>query len=185
MDLPITKYHPNPVATGSVEANPDQPCLCCNRIRGYVYTGPAYAERFHYLSACLCPWCVADGSAAKAFGAEFTDTGTLDDVPKAVLEELVKRTPGFTAWQQEQWLCCCQDAAAYLGRAGAAELAGEWAWEKTVNRRPTCFAVFTARRSWPIATRLRQEPRRRWRLSGRQSSKTAGCGLRRSGCRWR
>jgi len=127
MDLPITKYHPDPVATGSVEANPDQPCLCCNRIRGYVYTGPAYSERFHYLSGCLCPWCVADGSAAKAFGAEFADTGTLDDVPKAVLEELAKRTPGFMAWQQERWLCCCDDAAAYLGRAGAAELAGELA----------------------------------------------------------
>jgi len=70
---------------------------------------------------------VADGSAAKAFGAEFADTGTLDDVPKAVLEELAKRTPGFMAWQQERWLCCCDDAAAYLGRAGAAELAGELA----------------------------------------------------------
>ena len=82
---------------GSVEANPHQPCLCCNRIRGYIYTGPAYSERFHYLSGCLCPWCVADGSAAKQFGAEFTDTGTLDDVPKAMLEELAKRTPGFMA----------------------------------------------------------------------------------------
>ena len=70
---------------------------------------------------------MADGSAAKAFGAEFADTGTLDDVPKAVLEELAKRTPGFMAWQQERWLCCCDDAAAYLGRAGAAELAGELA----------------------------------------------------------
>ena len=98
MDLPITKYHPDPVATGSVEANPDQPCLCCNRIRGYIYTGPAYSERFHYLSECLCPRCVADGSAAQQFGAEFTDTETLEDVPKAVLEELAKRTPGFRAW---------------------------------------------------------------------------------------
>ncbi len=88
MDLPITKYHPDPVATGSVDANPDQPCLCCNRIRGYIYTGPAYSERFHYLSGCLCPWCVADGSAAKQFRAEITDTGTLDDVPNAVLAEL-------------------------------------------------------------------------------------------------
>ena len=97
---------------GSVEANPHQPCLCCNRIRGYIYTGPAYSERFHYLSGCLCPWCVADGSAAKQFGAEFTDTGTLDDVPKAVLEELAKRMPGFMAWQQERWLCCCDDFGA-------------------------------------------------------------------------
>ncbi len=127
MELPVTKYHPDPVATGSVQADDSKPCLCCNRKRGYVYTGPAYSEIFHYLSGSLCPWCVADGSAARQFRAEFTDTGTLDGVPESVVEELGKRTPGFEAWQQEQWLTCCQDAAAYLGRAGAAELKGEFA----------------------------------------------------------
>ncbi len=131
MELPVTKYHPDPVATGSVEANPDKPCLCCNRKRGYVYTGPAYSEIFHHLSGCICPWCVADGSAARQFRAEFTDTGTIDDVnDPRILDELAKRTPGFNAWQQEQWLTCCGDAAAYLGRAGAAELDGEFAAAK-------------------------------------------------------
>lgn len=127
MDLPAFPYHPDPVATGSVEINPDKPCLCCNRIRGYVYTGPAYSERFHYLSGCLCPWCIADGSAAKRFQAEFTDTGTLDGVPDAVVTQLATRTPGFVAWQQERWLTCCNDAAAYLGRAGSAELEQDFA----------------------------------------------------------
>ena len=132
MELPVTKYHPDPVATGSVEANPDQPCLCCNRIRGYIYTGPAYSEIFHYLSGSICPWCVADGSAARQFRCEFTDTGTIEDIADAkVLEELAKRTPGFDAWQQEQWLTCCGDAAAFLGRAGAAELDGEFAAAKS------------------------------------------------------
>ena len=70
---------------------------------------------------------MADGSSAKQFGTEFTDTGTLDEVPTAVNEELGKRTPGFMAWQQKRWLCCCNDAAANLGRAGETALAGEWA----------------------------------------------------------
>ena len=135
MELPVTKYHPDPIATGSVAANPDTPCLCCNRIRGYVYTGPAYSEKFHYLSGCLCPWCVADGSAAKRFQAEFTDAGTVEGVSDSVLTELATRTPGFTAWQQEQWLTCCDDAAAFLGRAGEAELNGELAPARpAVNR---------------------------------------------------
>lgn len=32
------------------------------------------------------------------------------------------RTPGYTGWQQETWLGCCGDGAAFLGAAGAREL---------------------------------------------------------------
>ncbi|MBZ5606979.1 MAG: CbrC family protein [Acidobacteriia bacterium] len=119
--LPTFKYHPDPVATGSIQQS-ESPCLGCNRIRGYIYVGPAYSEKFHYLSGSLCPWCIAEGSAAKRFGATFTDTGLMEDVSEAVLEEVGTRTPGFESWQQEQWLTCCEDAAAFLGLAGAAEL---------------------------------------------------------------
>ncbi len=119
--LPVFRYHPDPVATGSVEAS-ESPCLACNRIRGYIYVGPAYSEKFDYLSGSICPWCIADGSAAKRFGASFADSGLMDDVADEVREEIGERTPGFDAWQQEQWLTCCHDAAAFLGIAGAAEL---------------------------------------------------------------
>jgi uncharacterized protein len=124
--LPVFKYHPDPIATGSVQES-DSPCLSCNRIRGYVYVGPAYSEKFHYLSGCICPWCIADGSAARQFGATFADSGLMDDVPDAVREEIAQRTPGFEAWQQEQWLECCHDGAAFLGLAGAAELKSQFA----------------------------------------------------------
>lgn len=127
MELPVTKYHPDPIATESVVADPDKPCLCCNQKRGYVYTGPAYSEIFHYLSGCICPWCVADGSAARQFRATWTDTGEIDGIPDAVRRELETRTPGFTAWQQDHWLTCCGDAAAYLGRAGVEEMKGPFA----------------------------------------------------------
>jgi len=125
--LPEFKYHPDPVSTGSVRADEDTPCLSCNRLRGYVYQGPAYSEKFHYLSGCICPWCIADGSAAKQFGATFADSGTMDGVTQAIRDEIATRTPGYTAWQQEQWLSCCGDAAAYLGSAGAKELKSTFA----------------------------------------------------------
>jgi uncharacterized protein CbrC (UPF0167 family) len=123
--LPKFKYHPDSVATGSVEVS-ESPCLGCNRIRGYIYVGPAYSEKFHYLSHSICPWCIADGSAAKKFGATFADAGTMDGVSGEVMEEIECRTPGFEAWQQETWLTCCNDAAAFLGAAGASELKSQF-----------------------------------------------------------
>jgi uncharacterized protein CbrC (UPF0167 family) len=121
-DLPSFRYHPDPVATGSVIAAPDTPCLCCNRIRGYVYTGPAYTEKNFNLSHAICPWCIADGSAAKMFGAGFNDAGAMDDVAHDVMAEIATRTPGFESSQTVVWPVCCDDAAAFLSRAGAEEL---------------------------------------------------------------
>jgi hypothetical protein len=45
-----------------------------------------------------------------------------DEVPEEVIEEIAFRTPGFIAWQQEQWWTHCGDAAKFLGRAGKKEL---------------------------------------------------------------
>jgi hypothetical protein len=63
------------------------------------------------------------------FGIEFTDLASIGGsgwpMPaNAVVEEVAWRTPGFSGWQQERWFTCCHDAAAFLGHAGAAELAG-------------------------------------------------------------
>jgi uncharacterized protein CbrC (UPF0167 family) len=120
--LPVFRYHPDPVATEAVRADPDIPCLGCNRIRGYVYSGPVYTEKNFILDDHLCPWCIADGTAAKSFGASFNDAVELDDISDAVREEIELRTPGFTGWQQETWMGCCGDGAAFLGVAGAKEL---------------------------------------------------------------
>jgi uncharacterized protein len=70
----------------------------------------------------LCPWCIADGTAAQTFGATFNDTGEIEGISEEVHTEVEARTPGFQAWQQESWLGCCGDAAALLGVAGAKEL---------------------------------------------------------------
>ncbi|MEG2805113.1 CbrC family protein [Stenotrophomonas sp.] len=125
MTLPRFTYHPDPLATGSVIAATTV-CVSCHQARGYVYTGPVYAEEEY--DAEICPWCIADGSASARLDATFTDEdgigggGEWDAVPPAVIDEVSRRTPGFNGWQQEQWWTHCGDAAQFLGRAGHAEL---------------------------------------------------------------
>lgn len=114
--LPLFIYHPDPVATGSVEASETR-CLCCGRERGYIYTAPVYAEE--ELDEQICPWCIADGSAARRFGATYTDDHPLIEagLPESIIEEVTQRTPGFHSWQAEEWKCCCNDACEYHGNA--------------------------------------------------------------------
>lgn len=116
MTLPAFTYHPDPLATGSVEVS-DAVCECCGQARGYRYTGPVYAEDD---IEDLCPWCIADGSAAERFDADFTDVES--DMPDEAAGIIAKRTPGFSGWQQERWLAHCDDGAEFHGPAGAAEL---------------------------------------------------------------
>ncbi|HTQ29635.1 MAG TPA: CbrC family protein [Opitutaceae bacterium] len=129
MAVPTFKYHPDPIATKSIVAS-DVECICCGKKRGFIYAGPVFAE--DELADSLCPWCIADGSAHERFKAEFTDSagvnsyGRTPPVPKSVIEEVSFRTPGFMGWQQEHWVTCCDDAAAYLGRAGKQELETKW-----------------------------------------------------------
>lgn len=121
MTLPRFTYHPDPIATGSVIASPTV-CVSCHQARGYVYTGPVYAEEEY--DAEICPWCIADGSASARLDASFTDDegigggGEWDEVPEAVVEEVARRTPGFSAWQQEKWWTHCGDAGQSLAVPG-------------------------------------------------------------------
>lgn len=87
-----------------------------------TYVGPVFAEE--ELENELCPWCIADGSAADKYDAQFTDARwrVPDDVPAEVTEIVLRRTPGFTGWQQERWLHHCGDGAEFHGRIGAKEL---------------------------------------------------------------
>jgi len=122
--LPSFKYHPDPLATGSVVRS-DAACVCCGEARGFIYAGPVYAVGAY--DQRVCPWCIADGSAHEKLGASFTDEagvggGVWEEVPPAVVEEVAYRTPGFTGWQQERWWTHCGDAAQFIGPAGRDEL---------------------------------------------------------------
>lgn len=128
MTLPQFRYHPDPLRSGSIEVSQTE-CRCCGRPRGYIYTGPVYAEE--ELDEAICPWCIADGSAAKQFEAQFVDEEALStDASEDVYEELSRRTPGYNSWQNEQWPVCCEDATAFLGAVGIAELRRDFReWE--------------------------------------------------------
>ncbi|WP_461535314.1 CbrC family protein [Spongorhabdus nitratireducens] len=125
MSLPKFKYHPDPLQTGSVIESEIE-CECCEKARGYIYTGPVYAEE--ELDDCICPWCIASGKAYEMFDAEFTDYdgignyGAWGDIPDSFKEIVARRTPGFLGWQQERWWAHCGEAAAYLGAAGKDEI---------------------------------------------------------------
>jgi uncharacterized protein CbrC (UPF0167 family) len=125
VDLPVFRYHPDPISTGSIVKS-DAGCRCCGQKRGYVYDGAPYGEE--ELENCICPWCIADGSAHKKFDVTFVDEdgiggyGRWDEVSGKVIREVACRTPGFHGWQQEEWWTHCGDAAAFVGSAGAKEL---------------------------------------------------------------
>ena len=140
--LPTFRYHPDPLATGSVKAS-DRACRVCGRSRGYVYAGPV-RHAVEDLDNAICPWCIADGSAHAGFGAEFTDPEGVggfdygnrwDPVPREVAEEVAYRTPGFFTWQSDRWWTHCGDAAEFLGYAGHEELTNEWRGAVDVIRR--------------------------------------------------
>src|SRR5262245_3210410 len=127
MNLPVFKYHPDPISTGSIQARKAQ-CVCCHEIREYIYIGPVYART--NLDEAICPWCISSGLAHEKFDVELTDIASIGDyddflrnrVLQAVQEEVAYRTPGFCGWQQERWLIHCSDACAFLGPAGKAEV---------------------------------------------------------------
>jgi uncharacterized protein CbrC (UPF0167 family) len=125
MELPKFKYHPDPVSTGSIVES-EAKCVCCGEARGYVYSVAIYGDENY--DHCICPWCIADGSAHKKLGVTFMNEDAVggdvdwDRVPESVVEEITQRTPAFTAWQPEQWWTHCGDAAQFLGLAGRKEL---------------------------------------------------------------
>lgn len=117
MQLPRFNYFRSPLSTGVVQDS-KAICRCCGQGRGLIYTGPIYAEEM--LRDCICPWCIADGSAYAKLGAEFNDSagigacGDCDDVPMEVVEEITQRTPGIATIQGMQWWTHCNDAAVFI-----------------------------------------------------------------------
>lgn len=119
LELPSFKYHPDPLKS-EVILKEQTICPVCNQEREYVYVGPFYAVDE---IEGICPWCIADGSAAKKYDGSFQDIGTCEDVDKEeFLEELVYRTPGYCGWQQERWLSHCGDFCAFIGCVGWEEI---------------------------------------------------------------
>ena len=78
-----------------------------------MYVGPIYCVDD---VSEVCPWCIADGSAAAKWSASFND---LYDIPKGVPQHVVRtidsRTPGYSTWQGNRWLFSEDDALVFVG----------------------------------------------------------------------
>lgn len=93
----------------------------CESDRSYAYAGPVYSV-VEIEDETICPWCIADGSAAASLDAVFADVHSLAGLEGVIVGAVATRTPGYLSWQQDQWLVHCADACAFLGRFGNREL---------------------------------------------------------------
>jgi uncharacterized protein len=124
--VPHFRYHPDPVGTGNVVPR-EIVCGVCQRPRSHAYIGPYVSPDAHFENEDpLCPWCIADGSAAREWQASFVAPGYLSEqarteMPADRLAELEFRTPSYLCLQQERWLDHDGEADEYLGEIGADE----------------------------------------------------------------
>lgn len=128
-ELPRFPFHRDPIASGSLRAS-DVRCECCGLARGVLYDGPIYGRRRAEISA-LCPWCIADGSAAERFGLRFIDGDFRDEAYAAVdlpLEwdrRVFAQTAGFATFNPIAWWVHCGEPAEYVARIEPYELVFE------------------------------------------------------------
>ena len=119
--------------TGSIFFEQEEgQCSVCSAQRSLRYTSSFYSvEEPEY----LCPWCIADGSAAAKYNGEFNDYAGIEGVsvdpastdettiPKALLLQVSERTPSYSSWQQEVWLTHCGEPCAFIDYADAEMIA--------------------------------------------------------------
>jgi hypothetical protein len=119
--LPSFKYQPNCIENDIfIKAGQDEVkiCQCCDK-QIEIYYNTMYTSKN---VDCLCPDCIANGSAAEKFDGEFI--GGADPITDGAdkTEELFKRTPGYVSWQEDYWLAHCNDYCAFISYVGIKEL---------------------------------------------------------------
>jgi hypothetical protein len=90
-----------------------------------MYVGPIYSAEVDDGTE-VCAWCIADGSAAAKWSAEFNDVfNRPQGVPSQVVETIKTRTPGYETWQGNRWLFSETDALIFIGEVVGADLLEE------------------------------------------------------------
>ena len=119
-ELPTFRYHPDPLATGSFTEGDPKTCPSCGEDHTIYYAlRPYCVEELRH----LCPTCISTGRAAQKFEAEFIQDADWQGVMDKEKDQILFcQTPGYSSWQGEYWLSCCQDYCAYLGTVGTREL---------------------------------------------------------------
>lgn len=135
--LPYFKYSPNCYGNGVFKKstlNEKKVCQSCGKETKFYYGSMYTEENVH----CLCPQCITDGSAAKKFHGNFIQDvegfemkdGLINSNGKA--ERFISTTPGYSSWQGEYWLCCCDDYCAYIGNVTIKELKEKGIFEEVL-----------------------------------------------------
>lgn len=120
--LPEFEYFPRFETEGCFSATEDT-CPCCGEVRVHIYNGPIYSA--HDVDS-VCPWCIADGGAARKWEASFNDVRDIrDGVPADIVEKIETRTPGYVTWQGNTWLFSETDALVFVGEVSGDELLAE------------------------------------------------------------
>ena len=128
---PAFFYSPNAYALGIIEQRPIT-CQCCGEARDFQYMGNLYCTAD---IDTLCPWCIADGSAAEKYEGSFVadfegitpgPSGLGPPMSEASMAQVSCHTPGYASWQNDFWLGHCEDACIFLGYVGSKELAPIW-----------------------------------------------------------
>jgi uncharacterized protein CbrC (UPF0167 family) len=104
-------------------------CDACGQAKGVRYTGPFYSRT---RDLCICPDCIANGTAATKFNGTFNDIvveweGEIVNqeahrAGTAIVDELLHRTPGYSSWQGNIWMFHCADGAVFHGDAFSEEI---------------------------------------------------------------
>lgn len=126
-DLPRFELFENPVRERSVRKS-RKACGVCGRARGWVLAGSA-----------ICPWCVADGTAATRLEITFNSVPDLPPLQSDDVELVEKRTPVAPGWPT--WKTCCGKACVYLGQAGPNDLLEGGKWHAAAASLASCDYV--------------------------------------------
>ncbi|MEM7755304.1 MAG: CbrC family protein [Planctomycetota bacterium] len=119
--LPKFKYFEDPYSDGYQRQfeESDGVCACCRQVRGYRYMQSPYGK---HVDGEICPWCIADGSAAAKLGVEFVDAASCRDEVTTGEDELAQRTPAFVSWQGEAWRAHCGEPCCFVGDGSPAKV---------------------------------------------------------------
>lgn len=107
MNLPKFKFSPNTFDLDLFD-HEDGVYSICSKKRNLKYKSSFYSVD---VPDYICPWCIAEGSAADKFDGEFNDFLGIEGVspnphactatvPHELLLEMCTRTPSYSSWQQ-------------------------------------------------------------------------------------
>ena len=119
-ELPQFRHYPGAEADG-LFAQSEEVCDACERARGWIADCVVYTALAD--EVFVCPWCIADGTAATRFEGTFNEVeATVPEDLRAIVEQ---RTPGIESWQDWDWPGHCGEPAIYLGQPRAGQMPPE------------------------------------------------------------